>query len=225
MTRINCVPVECLTKKHLQAEYFELPRVLTAVEKLVAQGKTVKDVDIPDSYTLGTGHMKFFYNKLFYLYVRHRKLYYELRNREVFVDNEKFIKVGQRFQNEELRNREWLHNWNPSPEDMYLNMKRLTERHFEKKKMNEKLEGFDLELARKVLGESGLQRLIKFSSFPDGWDGEDAKSVQRSSIEVLFELLLLLSPEHKVSLFLDTGGFFCISFIGKDLDLVDLQCI
>lgn len=54
MTRINCVPVEELTDKHLLAEYRELPRV-SALARYIT--------DAPAKYTLGKGHVKFFYDK------------------------------------------------------------------------------------------------------------------------------------------------------------------
>jgi hypothetical protein len=54
MTRINCVPVEELVDKHLLAEYRELPRI----------SKLAKVVNsVPKQYTLGAGHVKFFYDK------------------------------------------------------------------------------------------------------------------------------------------------------------------
>lgn len=55
MTRINCVPVEELTDKHLLAEYRELPRIFNLARAVE---------DAPTEYVLGTGHMKFFYDKL-----------------------------------------------------------------------------------------------------------------------------------------------------------------
>lgn len=72
MTRINCIPVEELHDKHLIAEYRELPRVF----KLAKPG-----VPIPEKYVLGTGHVKFFYNKLHWLYTRQKQLVAEMKRR------------------------------------------------------------------------------------------------------------------------------------------------
>lgn len=72
MTRINCIPAEELHDKHLIAEYRELPRIF----KLAQPG-----VEIPDKYVLGTGHMKFFYNKLLYLCDRQEQLVSEMKRR------------------------------------------------------------------------------------------------------------------------------------------------
>ena len=75
MTRINCIPVEELTDKHLIAEYRELPRVF----KLARDPKPGEH--IPTYYSLGRGHVKFFYNKLFYLEKRFLALVLEMRAR------------------------------------------------------------------------------------------------------------------------------------------------
>ena len=49
MTRINLIPVKELSDQHLIREYNELPRC-------IKQDLNLEDA--PDSYTLGTGHMK-----------------------------------------------------------------------------------------------------------------------------------------------------------------------
>lgn len=72
MTRINCISPELLTDKHLLAEYRELPRVF----KLAREGS-----DIPSSYRMGAGHVKFFFDKLTYLYNRQWCIYAEMVNR------------------------------------------------------------------------------------------------------------------------------------------------
>lgn len=61
MTRINVVPVKELCDKHLLAEYRELPRVFALARPCH---------DAPNEYTLGKGHVKFFYDKLHYLTMR-----------------------------------------------------------------------------------------------------------------------------------------------------------
>jgi len=79
MTRINVVPVTELTDKHLLAEYRELPRVFRAAQKWHRKGGNVDD--LPDTYRLGTGHVKFFYCRLQFCYLRQRDLYAECRRR------------------------------------------------------------------------------------------------------------------------------------------------
>ena len=72
MTRINCVPASELSRQHLIAEYRELPRVFSLARVCH---------DAPAEYTLGKGHVKFFYNKLLYLANRQRELVAEMRRR------------------------------------------------------------------------------------------------------------------------------------------------
>ena len=79
MTRINCIPVQELVDKHLLAEYRELPRVF-GLARLPAPSEV-----FPTEYTLGTGHVKFFYNKLEYLRKRYEELYQECLNRDFKV--------------------------------------------------------------------------------------------------------------------------------------------
>ena len=73
MTRINVgmMPLE-LTDKHLMAEHREIKRIPNCIKKGRYSLK-----GIPDQFTLGTGHVKFFYNKLQYLHNRYSALYKE----------------------------------------------------------------------------------------------------------------------------------------------------
>jgi hypothetical protein len=78
MTRINLVPPSELTPKHLVAEYRELPRVF-ALSKKYYDKKEAKP--LPSKYTMGAGHVKFFYDKLSFLQERQRSLVNEMRSR------------------------------------------------------------------------------------------------------------------------------------------------
>jgi deoxyribonuclease (pyrimidine dimer) len=80
MTRINsAIDPKNLTDQHLIAELRELPRIFTAVNKRIEKGKSFND--IPEQFTLGTGHTLFFYNKLNFLHQRHCLLRYEYQMR------------------------------------------------------------------------------------------------------------------------------------------------
>ena len=125
MTRINLVEPHQLTDKHLMAEYREQPRIFTAVLKLQAQGKTPADVDIPENYVLGKGHMKFFYDKISWLRSRYINLYDELKARGFGLDEELFAKVSESSID---INGNWTFWYTPRPEDIYLNMVRLCKR-------------------------------------------------------------------------------------------------
>ena len=78
MTRINVVPVSELCDQHLLAEFRELTRIPNGVltGKLKAHY-----VDSPSEYTLGPGHVKFFTDKLTWLYWRYCQLHLECRKR------------------------------------------------------------------------------------------------------------------------------------------------
>lgn len=97
MTRINLVDPAVLTNQHLLAEWRELPRIFTAVRKLLDKGCTVDQVNIPPKYKLGTGHVRFFYNKLLYLYGRWQKLTFELQKRDYNLDNKILSGVTESF--------------------------------------------------------------------------------------------------------------------------------
>lgn len=132
MTRINLVDPSHLTNAHLIAEYRELPRVFTAVKKLVDEGKWddfIKSGQIPTSYVLGSGHVKFFYNKIRFLYIRYQSLYSELLKRNFNIDEEMynsivksaFNLIRETFMQDDLC-------YTPTPEEIYLNMARICRR-------------------------------------------------------------------------------------------------
>ena len=59
MTRINIIPPAELCDQHLLAEH----RELTRIPNLVAKGKFSLEGQ-PSDYKLGTGHVKFFFDKM-----------------------------------------------------------------------------------------------------------------------------------------------------------------
>jgi len=80
MTRINLgIHPEELCDQHLLAEYRELPRIVSAVQKRIDNGKDFDD--IPEQFTLGRGHVKYFYNKGSYLVARQYGIVKELLRR------------------------------------------------------------------------------------------------------------------------------------------------
>lgn len=78
MTRINCVPPAELCGKHLVAEYRELPRVFALVRAAIARRERFVHVD---RYTLGKGHVRFFYTRLAWLAGRQAALIAEMVHR------------------------------------------------------------------------------------------------------------------------------------------------
>ena len=124
MTRINVgiCPTE-LTDKHLLAEHREIKRIPNCINK----GKYNMD-GIPDRFKLGTGHVKFFYNKLFYLFKRYIELYTECKNRGFNVQN--YAKAWDNIP-EEL-----LNDYTPTEYDRKLIQQRIIEND---KKRNERI--------------------------------------------------------------------------------------
>ena len=83
MTRINVgVKPKELTNKHLLAEHREIKRIPNCIKngKFSMKGQ-------PEIFTLGTGHVKFFYDKIGYLRKRYLLLYNECINRGFNVTN------------------------------------------------------------------------------------------------------------------------------------------
>ena len=77
MTRINCgIPPAELNDKHLVAEHREIKRIPNQISKGRYDMKGQ-----PKEFTLGTGHVKFFYDKLLYLKNRYEQIYQECKNR------------------------------------------------------------------------------------------------------------------------------------------------
>jgi len=83
MTRINCgIPVKELTNKHLLAEHREIKRI----PNLIKKGK-YNLTGQPQNFTLGKGHVKFFYDKLKYLLKRYEEIHKECIFRGFNVNN------------------------------------------------------------------------------------------------------------------------------------------
>ena len=116
MTRINVgiLPKE-LSNKHLIAEHREIKRIPNCISK----GKYNMD-GIPERFKLGTGHVKFFYNKLLYLKIRYMRIY------------EECIKRGFNVQNyiEDWRNvpEELMNDYSVKPNDIKIIKERINEK-------------------------------------------------------------------------------------------------
>lgn len=91
MTRINVVPVQELHKKHLMGELHEITRVFGLVRKLkdrkINRFNFQEKVNPPKEYTLGSGHVKFFYDKLGFVYNRYQELQQEAIRRGINANN------------------------------------------------------------------------------------------------------------------------------------------
>lgn len=122
MTRINCVPPHELSFKHLLAEYREIPRVFNLVRNAQARGLKPADIVAPRIYTLGVGHVRFFYTRLAYLVRRQRMLVNEMVARGFAPQhtNPEGLAGGLA--------EHWLGDWEPNALAIQKNRVRLKER-------------------------------------------------------------------------------------------------
>lgn len=122
MTRINCIPPRELSGRHLVAEYRELPRIFALVRAAIARGETPGDPRNPQRYTLGAGHVRFFYCRLGYLAKRQAALVAEMRARgyRPAFDDPSGLIAGIPI--------EWCLDWDPPPEAIAINLARIAER-------------------------------------------------------------------------------------------------
>jgi len=126
MTRINCIPVKELTDKHLLAEYRELPRIFRLVKQAQNKGFSPDDISIPNQYTLGTGHCKFFYDKVTFLWKRQCDIINECLFRGFKIKYDWFDTISY-IQSFEF-NKHWINDWTPTEEAMQINRERIAER-------------------------------------------------------------------------------------------------
>jgi len=81
MTRINVgVHPSELSTKHLIAEHREIKRI----PNMIKSGKAIIK-DIPTEFKLGSGHVKFFYDKVYFLQKRYIEIYSECKKRNFAV--------------------------------------------------------------------------------------------------------------------------------------------
>lgn len=123
MTRINVVPPHTLHSKHLLAEYRELPRVFTLARRAMERGDMG---NIPEQYTLGQGHVRFFYDKLAWLSRRWSHLKVEMHLRGYKMNSAMLDSVSKTC--DELTQSCLWGDWTPTVEAYYLNSQRILER-------------------------------------------------------------------------------------------------
>lgn len=126
MTRINVIKPRKLHIKHLGAEYREIVRVFSLVRALKDRGITPENyaekLCIPSKYTLGKGHVTFFYDKLGYILKRYKKLTKEYKNRGANVNP-----IKDRYLVEGI-DPFWFNDYKPTAEDKALNKQRIKDR-------------------------------------------------------------------------------------------------
>lgn len=122
MTRINVgIPPKELSQEHLIAEHREIKRI----PNVIRQGKANLDLPIPEKFCLGKGHVRFFYNKLGYLYERYLEIRDECYRRE--------FKVTDYSDAWKDLPAELMNSWEPNEEDIQLVKDRIAEKLAAKK--------------------------------------------------------------------------------------------
>lgn len=124
MTRLNVLPAEELNRQMLFAEIRELPRVFTLVKNAQAKGAnkwSIRKVQ-PSEYTLGTGHVLYFYTRLKFLADRYEVLCDEWRSRGYNVNQVSRSDLLNGLHND------WMDDYIPTPEALKINRERITKR-------------------------------------------------------------------------------------------------
>lgn len=122
MTRINVVHPKELSAKHLVAEYREITRLPNNLKtSLSRKSKPFCLAEVPQEYTLGKGHVKFFYTKMLFLRKRFEALVEEMLARgynPTYRDSSIFYVDDSRFNNDYI----------PTEAAILLNKQRIAER-------------------------------------------------------------------------------------------------
>ena len=116
MTRINTgIKPSLLCNQHLLAEHREIKRIPNQISK----GKFTLN-GIPSEFKLGSGHVKFFYDKLLYLKKRYEKLHLECLNRGLNVTY-----YGDAWDN---LPKNLMNDYQPTEQDRLILVERINER-------------------------------------------------------------------------------------------------
>jgi deoxyribonuclease (pyrimidine dimer) len=124
MTRINVVDPSILSDKALSGEWHEIPRVFTLAKDAYWDNRLEAVLKkAPKEYTLGTGHVLWFYDKLGFILARYKALAVECQKRgwsvNVLEDDVLLKWIPKQLMN----------NWEPTQEAIRVNMERLIERN------------------------------------------------------------------------------------------------
>jgi len=129
MTRINLVYAKDLADQHLFAEWREIKMIAPAAKRSLLAKPAAKIYEkICPHYTLNTGHVTFFYNKLLFLKDRFDKLTFELHQRGFNITPFEFITDDYIFVAGRLQQKVWT----PTKRDIQVNIDRIAQRLNEK---------------------------------------------------------------------------------------------
>ena len=125
MTRINLVPVENLADQHLFAEWREIKMVPAALRRSL-NTKSISTItnNIPKRYTLNTGHVTFFYDKMNFLTDRYELLTNELLTRRYNISTVETFEDYTHSIPDAFK----ADNWTPDREEILINVERISKR-------------------------------------------------------------------------------------------------
>jgi deoxyribonuclease (pyrimidine dimer) len=125
MTRINLVRPEDLADQHLFAEWREIKMIVPAAKRSLAAAPAIKVYEkISPHYTLNTGHVTFFYNKLQFLSNRFSDLTDELFQRGFDITPFLFGNADFDFVWDKIEQI----TWHPTKKDIQVNIDRIAQR-------------------------------------------------------------------------------------------------
>ena len=117
--RINCIPVKYLADQHLLAEWVETLMLVPYINRSINSKKGLLLYQGDERYILGTGHAKFFYNKLLYVKKRYSEIEVELIHRGYNTNPSLDFSSMPK---------ELFNDWIPTREDQILNLNRIISR-------------------------------------------------------------------------------------------------
>lgn len=121
MTRINIIDPTLLADQHLVAEYRETAMVPASLKRTLTSVKGYRVKAIPSKFTLNSGHVTFFYNKLQYLSDRYESLVAEMMRRRMTPDLTRVLNFDG------IPN-ECFGDWTPSKAEQRIVIDRITQR-------------------------------------------------------------------------------------------------
>lgn len=126
MTRVNILPVEYLTNRHLVAEYTEIRHVPASLNRS-SQSPKFNPENFPKEFSLNKGHVSFFFDKGKYIHKRFRQIQYEMLKRGFNLSPDKM----------ELNVEPWhrlgfYNDWWPGKRDYIIILERIKQRIEEK---------------------------------------------------------------------------------------------
>lgn len=121
LTRINIIDPSLLADQHLVAEYRETPMVPAALKRTLASARGYSKSRIPKRFTLNTGHVTFFYDKLDYLQNRYDQLISEMKSRGMNPDPTRVLNFDGIPQH-------CFGSWTPSADEQLIVIERISMR-------------------------------------------------------------------------------------------------